>query len=116
MSRIVPRAEEVEPWVEAIIRVWDDREVYDELSAKAVREAERWHPDRVRPLYAEFFRNCAMSARCAGHRERQTVENGRRDGPFRSRSLHAFPTKRSSRPICWPRPIWPGRARRTRSL
>ena len=40
--------------------MWDDREVYDELSAKALREAERWHPDRVRPLYAEFFRN----ARC----------------------------------------------------
>ena len=54
---IVPEAGEVEPWVETIIRLWDDRALYDEQSRKARAEALRWHPDRIRPRYAEFFRN-----------------------------------------------------------
>ena len=57
LTRIVPEAEEVEPWVEAIIRLWDDQALYAERSQLARREAERWRPDRLRPLYAEFFRN-----------------------------------------------------------
>ena len=56
-GRIVPEADEVEPWVETIIRLWDDRASYQEQSLKARAEAMRWHPDRVRPLYAEFFRD-----------------------------------------------------------
>ncbi len=51
----MPTAEEVEPWVEAIVRLWDDRPFYREQSEKARRQAERWHPVRLRPLYAEFF-------------------------------------------------------------
>jgi glycosyltransferase involved in cell wall biosynthesis len=56
-STVVPDADEVEPWVETIIRLWDDRAWYEEQGARARREAQRWHPDRLRPLYAEFFRN-----------------------------------------------------------
>ena len=55
-TRVVPAAEEVEPWVEAIIRLWDDRKFYEGLSARALHEAQRWNPDLLRPLYAEFFR------------------------------------------------------------
>ena len=56
-SRILPTAEEVEPWVEAIIRLWDDPAWYQEQSDKARKQAERWRPERLRPLYAEFFRS-----------------------------------------------------------
>ncbi len=56
-TRIVPAAEEVEPWVEVIIRLWDDREFHEMLSERALREAQRWRPELLRPLYAEFFRN-----------------------------------------------------------
>ena len=59
-SKIVPSAEEVEPWVETIIRLWDDRVLYEEQSVRARDEAQRWHPDRIRPLYAEFFRNVRL--------------------------------------------------------
>ena len=52
---ILPTAEEVEPWVEAIIRLWDDQAWYQEQSSRGREQAERWHPDRLRPLYAEFF-------------------------------------------------------------
>jgi glycosyltransferase involved in cell wall biosynthesis len=55
VSRILPTAEEVEPWIKAIIRLWDDQAWYQEQSDKAKKQAERWHPDRLRPLYAEFF-------------------------------------------------------------
>jgi hypothetical protein len=53
----VPSAEEVEPWVEAIIRLWDDKAFYREQSRKALEHAQRWHPERLRPLYENFFRN-----------------------------------------------------------
>ena len=41
MTRIVPEAEEVEPWVEAIIRLWDDAKYYQGLSERALQEAQR---------------------------------------------------------------------------
>ena len=60
-SKILPSAEEVEPWVETVIRLWDDDSLYPEQSALAKRESQRWHPERLRPLYAEFFRTCDCS-------------------------------------------------------
>ncbi len=60
ISKILPSAEEVEPWVETVIRLWDDTALHEEQSALASREAQRWHPDRLRPLYANFFRNVRM--------------------------------------------------------
>ena len=59
-SKIVPSAEEVEPWVETVIRLWDDDSLYQEQSARARKEAQRWHPERLRPLYEEFFRNVRL--------------------------------------------------------
>jgi glycosyltransferase involved in cell wall biosynthesis len=54
-TREVPSAEEVEPWVETIIRLWDDAAEY-ERSSNAVREhAQQWHPDRLAPIYRQFF-------------------------------------------------------------
>jgi glycosyltransferase involved in cell wall biosynthesis len=61
-TRVVPTAEEVEPWVETIIRLWDDRAFYEEQSLRGRREARRWHPDRLRPLYAEFFNEVQLQA------------------------------------------------------
>ena len=51
----LPSADVVEPWVKAIVWLWDDDSFYRELSDKARDEAQRWHPDRVPPMYAEFF-------------------------------------------------------------
>src|SRR5262249_43164064 len=59
----LPRAEEVEPWVETILRLWDDPALYEEQSRKARAEAQRWHPDRLRPLYTEFFRKVRVQPR-----------------------------------------------------
>ena len=51
----VPTAEEVAPWVETIIRLWDDAAEYDHCSRAARQCAKQWHPDRLAPVYREFF-------------------------------------------------------------
>jgi glycosyltransferase involved in cell wall biosynthesis len=56
-SRTSPTAEEVEPWVETIVRLWDDAAWYDRWSHAARERARLWHPDRLAPIYREFFGN-----------------------------------------------------------
>jgi glycosyltransferase involved in cell wall biosynthesis len=58
-SRDVPSAEEVESWVETIIRLWDDPQEYAAACVRARNHAQRWHPDRLAPIYREFFSNLA---------------------------------------------------------
>ena len=54
-SRSVPEAEEVAPWIEAVIRLWDDREFYAEHQRRALAESRRWSPEVLEPRYARFF-------------------------------------------------------------
>ena len=54
-SRHLPTAEEIRPWVDATIRLWDDPEEYDLQRRLARDEAERWAPERLEPRYAEVF-------------------------------------------------------------
>lgn len=56
-SRVMPTPAEVEPWVEAIIRLWDDAAYYEQMSQAARREAERWRPERLTNVYRDFFGN-----------------------------------------------------------
>ena len=53
--RDLPAAEEVEPWVETIIRLWDDLAQYDCWSRAAGERAQQWHPDRLAPIYRDLF-------------------------------------------------------------
>jgi hypothetical protein len=45
----------VEPWIETIIRLWDDGEFYRQASEAARCHAERWRPEHLAPLYRDFF-------------------------------------------------------------
>jgi glycosyltransferase involved in cell wall biosynthesis len=54
-STDIPTPDEVEPWVQTIIRLWDDESLYRQASRRALAHAQRWHPDRLRRLYTEFF-------------------------------------------------------------
>jgi len=58
-TRHLPSPVEVAPWVEAIIRIWDDPELYDEHRRRAVDEAVRWSPRRLEPRYVQFFNEVA---------------------------------------------------------
>jgi glycosyltransferase involved in cell wall biosynthesis len=56
-TRELPTADEVAPWVEAVIRLWDDAGWYAEQVRLALIEARRWAPEVLEPLYVDFFRN-----------------------------------------------------------
>jgi hypothetical protein len=45
----------VEPWVETIIRLWDDAAEYDRWSRAGRERAQRWSPERLAPVYRDFF-------------------------------------------------------------
>ncbi len=60
-TRDVPTVEEVEPWVEAIVRLWDDAAEYGRWSQAASHRAQQWHPDRLAPIYREFLRGITQS-------------------------------------------------------
>jgi len=52
---LVPTPEEVAPWVEAVIRLWDDAEFYEEHCRRVSAESRRWSPEILEPLYVRFF-------------------------------------------------------------
>jgi len=54
-TREMPAADEVAPWVEAIIRPWDDAGEYDRWSSAARSRSRQWHPDSIAPIYRDFF-------------------------------------------------------------
>jgi glycosyltransferase involved in cell wall biosynthesis len=51
----VPTADEVEPWVETIIRLWDDDRFYAAARERAFARAKYWRPENIAPLYKQFF-------------------------------------------------------------
>ncbi len=58
-TRLAPTAEEVMPWVETIIRLWDDAAEYERWSQAARDRAQLWRPDRIADVYGDFFSNIA---------------------------------------------------------
>jgi glycosyltransferase involved in cell wall biosynthesis len=51
----LPTPDEVTPWVEAILRLWDSPAAYEEHSRKERIEAERWSSELLEPLHEDFF-------------------------------------------------------------
>ena len=51
----LPTAAEVEPWVKAIIGLWDDPAWYAEQGRRALAETARWTPEVLEPRYTRFF-------------------------------------------------------------
>ncbi len=55
-TRELPTPDEVAPWVETIVRLWDDAGFSAEQSRLALAEARRWSPDVLEPRSEAFFR------------------------------------------------------------
>jgi hypothetical protein len=51
----VPTAEEIAPWVETIISVWDDANFYDTARQRCLATAEAWSSERLVARYEEFL-------------------------------------------------------------
>ena len=54
-TRLLPTAEEVAPWVDTIIRLWDEEEFYQQERRRCLAAAEAWRPERLLPRFEEFF-------------------------------------------------------------
>ena len=52
---IIPTAEEVEPWIEQVVKIWDDP-AYAQAQLESQRKcAERFAPERAAERNVEFF-------------------------------------------------------------
>jgi glycosyltransferase involved in cell wall biosynthesis len=69
-TRLIPLPEEVAPWVETILQLWDDPVLYEYARHRSFEAAEYWRPERVLPLYEEFlhrvWQQCRERHRTAG--------------------------------------------------
>jgi glycosyltransferase involved in cell wall biosynthesis len=54
-TRLVPSAAEVAPWVETIVRLWDDAALYETERQRCVHAAEAWRPEKLAAAYEAFF-------------------------------------------------------------
>jgi len=50
-----PTTEDVEPWAEAILRLWDDEASYTRLSERSRDRSRLWQAEHLGPIYREFF-------------------------------------------------------------
>ena len=55
-SRLVPTSEEVRPWLETLVRLWDDPSFYETARQRCLAVAAQWRPEILAPRYEEFFR------------------------------------------------------------
>jgi glycosyltransferase involved in cell wall biosynthesis len=56
-TRELPTAEEVQPWVDTIIRLWDDQAEYDRRSQAALARSQAWLTETLAGSYIDFFTN-----------------------------------------------------------
>jgi glycosyltransferase involved in cell wall biosynthesis len=68
-SRLAPTAEEVAPWVETVIRLYDDDALYERQSRRAALAAEAWRPERLARRYDQFFRRFVPPAALLSEKE-----------------------------------------------
>jgi glycosyltransferase involved in cell wall biosynthesis len=54
-TRLAPTATEVAPWVDAVLRLWDDPLAYTAAATAARTAAAAWHPDVVVPRWEAFL-------------------------------------------------------------
>ena len=67
-ARLVPTAAEVGPWVDAIIRLWDDAAFHEQERRRCLAAAEAWRPDRLLPRFEDFLRQAAGRRAADGRR------------------------------------------------
>lgn len=52
----VPTADEVAPWIDAIIHLWDDPSAYAAQQQRCLTAATAWHPAQLLPRFDAFLR------------------------------------------------------------
>lgn len=54
-SRMLPSAQEVAPWIETILRLWDDPAYYEAERRRCLAAAEAWQPEQLLSRLEAFF-------------------------------------------------------------
>jgi glycosyltransferase involved in cell wall biosynthesis len=75
-TREVPTAAEVAPWVETILRLWDDAAFYEAECRRARAAAEVWTPERLGAQFEEFLARVGRGPM----EERARITAGRSNG------------------------------------
>jgi glycosyltransferase involved in cell wall biosynthesis len=52
---LVPTPDEVSPWVDNILRLWDDAAAHAAERQRCLAAAENWRPERLLPRFEQFF-------------------------------------------------------------
>jgi glycosyltransferase involved in cell wall biosynthesis len=65
-TRLVPTAAEVAPWIETILRLWDEEALYEQERRRCLAAAEAWRPERLLPRFEEFFAGVIKSTSLCG--------------------------------------------------
>jgi tetratricopeptide (TPR) repeat protein/glycosyltransferase involved in cell wall biosynthesis len=92
-SRQVPTAEEVGPWLETIIPLWDDAEFYGHQRQRCRAAAQVWRPERLGPQFEEFFVNVlgGLLAKANGHVALPNDDTKKNGAAFSKASCPAVP-------------------------
>jgi glycosyltransferase involved in cell wall biosynthesis len=62
---LVPSAAEVTPWVETILRLWDDPVFFEHERERSLKAAKAWRPERILPQFEAFLGGVARRAKSA---------------------------------------------------
>jgi len=92
-TRTVPSAEEVAPWVETILRLWDDAALYQRESERCRVAAQAWRPEVLAPLYDDLLTKVAVAAG-----RQVSRENGAADSSFRVQDMQRVRNDKSGGP------------------
>jgi hypothetical protein len=72
-TSLVPSAEQVAPWIEMILRLWDDEDFYQQERRRCLAATEAWRPERLLPRFEGLFGNVIGSACLSQAQVRPTV-------------------------------------------
>ena len=61
-ARAIPTAQEVAPWVDAIMSLWDEPQAHQRQRERSLAAAEAWKPERLAARYSEMFSKIAQAA------------------------------------------------------
>jgi glycosyltransferase involved in cell wall biosynthesis len=61
-AELVPTAAEVEPWIETIVRLWDDSAFYEVQRQRCLKAAEAYRPERIAAQYEAFLNSVTATA------------------------------------------------------
>ena len=55
-SNVIPPSEVAKPWIDAIVKLWDNETFYEDARKRGLERAETWRLERVVDVYERLFK------------------------------------------------------------